>query len=108
MCLEWLFSRKKPYTENLTNYSHVHATYVEEILVTQSLELIVHMGAHDTGDINRRLISGYGTVRCNRCWKSFDTVADMSEHPCVYSTSAIQGLSPIGSSDSLESVVIHE
>jgi len=71
-------------------------------------ELIVHMGAHDTSDINRRLISGYGTVRCNRCWKSFDTVADMSEHSCVHSTSAIQGLSPIGSSDSLESVVIHE
>jgi hypothetical protein len=71
-------------------------------------ELIVHMGAHDTGDINRRLISGYGTVRCNRCWKSFDTVADMSEHSCVQTTSVIRGLSPIGSSDSLESVVIHE
>ena len=47
------------------------------------------------------------TVRCNKCWKSFDTVADMHDHTCVQSNSVIEGLSPVMSSDSLDSVVIH-
>jgi hypothetical protein len=70
-------------------------------------ELIVHMGCHQTDDINDRLIRGRGTVRCNKCWKSFTNVATLYDHPCVQSTSVIGGLSPISSSDSLQSVVIH-
>lgn len=107
MCLEWLFSRKKPLYREFDKLFACSCDVCGRNFSNME-ELIVHMGAHDTGDINRRLINGYGTVRCNRCWKSFDTVADMSEHSCVHSTSAIQGLSPIGSSGSLESVVIHE
>jgi hypothetical protein len=107
MCLEWLFSRKKPLYREFDKLFACSCDVCGRNFSNME-ELIVHMGAHDTGDINRRLISGYGTVRCNRCWKSFDTVADMSEHACVHSTSAIQGLSPIASSGSLESVVIHE
>ena len=68
-------------------------------------ELITHMGCHQTDDINRRLIKGYGTVKCNKCWKSFVTVMDMYDHPC---TTVIEGLSPVSSSGSLSSVVIHD
>ena len=70
-------------------------------------DLIIHMGCHDTDDINRKLNRGYGTVRCNTCWRSFETVADMYDHSCVHSNSVIEGLSPVMSSDSLDSVVIH-
>jgi len=68
-------------------------------------ELIIHMGCHQTDDINRRLIRGYGTVKCNKCSKSFETVMDMYDHPC---NTTIPGLSPVSSSASLSSVVIHE
>jgi len=68
-------------------------------------ELIIHMGCHQTDDINHRLLRGYGTVRCNKCQKSFKTVMNMYDHPC---NTRIQGLSPVSSSGSLESVLIHE
>jgi hypothetical protein len=67
-------------------------------------ELIKHLGRHDIDCINRRLMDGYGTARCNTCWKSFTNVAAMEEHTCV---SNISGLSPVQSSESLESVLIH-
>ena len=67
-------------------------------------ELITHMGCHETSDINHRLLNGYGTVRCSKCFQSFETVADMHDHVC---TTRIRGLSPIQSYDSLDSVVIH-
>ena len=67
-------------------------------------ELITHIGGHEISDINRRLLNGYGTVRCNKCRKSFETVAYMHDHVC---TTRIRGLSPIQSYDSLDSVVIH-
>ena len=70
-------------------------------------ELIIHMGSHETDDINHRLLNGYGTVRCSRCFQSFETVADMHDHPCTQINSSIRGLSPIQSYDSLDSVVIH-
>jgi len=65
-------------------------------------QLITHMGRHKTEEINDLLRRNYGTVRCNKCFMEFRTVADMEEHPC---TSIIRGLSPI---QSLESVLIHE
>lgn len=70
-------------------------------------KLITHMGRHSTDQINYRISRGYGTVRCNKCYVTFNTVADMEEHTCARSTSAIYGLSPIPSTDSLESVLIH-
>lgn len=70
-------------------------------------ELIVHMGCHRIDDINSRLMKGYGTVRCNKCYKSFYSVIDMGGHPCA--TNIIPRLSPpVKRSDSLSSVVIHE
>lgn len=68
-------------------------------------QLITHMGGHKTDEINYLLHRNYGTVRCNKCFMEFRTVADMEEHQCV---SIIRGLSPIRSIDSLESVLIHE
>jgi ribosomal protein L34E len=68
-------------------------------------QLITHMGNHKTDEINYLLRRNYGTVRCNKCFTEFRTVADMEEHQCV---SIIRGLSPIRSIDSLESVLIHE
>ena len=67
-------------------------------------KLITHMGSHKTEEINYLIRRNYGTVRCNRCFMEFRTVADMEEHPCA---TIIHGLSPIRSVDSLESVLIH-
>lgn len=71
---------------------------------TTMRELIVHMGYHTTESLNRNLKHGYGTVRCNTCYQSFSSVADMYDHPC---STIISGLSPIQSYDSLDSVAIH-
>lgn len=68
-------------------------------------ELIVHMGYHPTELLNRNLKHGYGTVRCNTCYQTFTSAAAMEEHPC---SSVIQGLSPVVSHDSLETIVIHD
>ena len=67
-------------------------------------QLVTHMGYHETRDLNRNLRHGYGTVRCNKCFKSFPSVAAMEEHTCSL---VIRGLSPIQSYDSLDSVLIH-
>jgi hypothetical protein len=67
--------------------------------------LIKHLGRHDVEGINRRIMDGYGTARCNSCFKSFTSVAAMEEHPCV---PVIEGLSPIPSYESLETVLIHD
>ncbi len=72
---------------------------------TTMRELIVHMGYHETRDLNRNLRHGYGTVRCNTCFRTFPSVAAMEDHQC---SSVIRGLSPIASSDSLETVLIHD
>lgn len=106
MCLEWLFSRKKSTYRRFDKFFPCSCDLCGKNFVNMD-DLIIHMGCHDTGDINRRLLRGYGTVRCNKCWKSFDTVADMHDHTCVQSNSVIEGLSPVMSSDSLDSVVIH-
>jgi len=63
------------------------------------------MGSHKTEEINYLIRRNYGTVRCNRCFMEFRTVADMEEHLCA---TIIHNLSPIQSVDSLESVLIHE
>ena len=70
-------------------------------------KLITHMGSHSTEQMNKMLAHGFGTVRCNKCFVAFTSVAAMEEHPCVHSSSVIGGLSPIQSCDSLESVLIH-
>lgn len=67
-------------------------------------DLIVHMGYHDTDNLNERLLRGRGTVRCNKCWETFTSASALYDHSCV-----IQGLSPLHSrSNSLETVIIHD
>lgn len=72
-------------------------------------ELITHMGYHTTEQLNERLDNGYGTVRCNKCFRSFTSVSTMKEHSCVKiqkpTSHTICGLSPV---NSLESVLIHD
>ena len=67
--------------------------------------LITHMGSHKTEEINYLIRRNYGTVKCQKCFMEFRTVADMEEHACA---TIIHGLSPVRSFDSLESVLIHE
>ena len=66
--------------------------------------LLTHIGYHDTLQLNRLLDAGYGTVRCKQCWDAFKTVIDLENHSC---DRVIRGLSPIHSSDSLETILIH-
>ena len=56
-------------------------------------------------DINRNIMDGRGTARCITCYKSFTTTTAMNDHPCA---PVIEGLSPIESCDSLETVLIHD
>ena len=104
MCFPWFLLKKKQIVRRFDQIFACSCNICGKNFSTMD-ELITHMGCHDTGDINRRLLGGYGTVRCNRCWKAFDTAADMYDHPC---STTISGLSPIQSYDSLDSVVIHE
>lgn len=107
MCFEWLISsRKKPHRDFHKLFECSCDLCGKNFDKLENL--VIHTGVHSTEDINTRLLNGYGTVRCNKCWKSFTSVAALYDHPCVQTTSVIEGLSPIPSSDSLESVVIYQ
>lgn len=107
MCFEWLISSRKKLHRDFHKLFECSCDLCGKNF--DKLEnLVIHTGVHSTEDINTRLLSGYGTVRCNKCWKSFTSVAALYDHPCVQPTSVIEGLSPIPSSDSLESVVIYQ
>ena len=103
MCFPWNLFKKKVIHRNFKNLYACSCDLCGKNFDTME-ELITHMGCHETSDINHRLLNGYGTVRCGRCFQSFETVADMHDHRC---TTVISNLSPIQSYDSLDSVVIH-
>jgi hypothetical protein len=67
-------------------------------------KFIQHSGFHSIEDINNGLYTQFGTVRCGKCFRSFSTVEVMSKHPC---NTKILGLSPVSSSGSLDSILIH-
>lgn len=105
MCLTWFSFKRKPNPINfLKNYECSCDLCYKNFKNME--ELIVHMGCHRINDINSRLLKGYGTVRCNKCFKSFHSVRDMCDHPCAINT--IPHLSTVKRSGSLSSVVIHE
>ena len=106
MCFPWNFFKKRVINRNFKKLYVCSCDLCGKNFDTME-ELITHMGGHETSDINRRLLGGYGTVRCNRCFQSFVTVADMHDHGCTQINSSNRGLSPIQSFDSLDSVVIH-
>ena len=106
MCLPWTLFRRKRNPVNFLKFYECSCDLCGKNFGNME-ELVVHMGYHKIDDLNRRLLNGYGTVRCNKCWKSFETVAGMYEHSCVESP-VIGGLSPVTSSGSLSSVVVHE
>ena len=106
MCFPWFLLKKKQIVRRFDQIFACSCNICGKNFSTMD-ELITHMGCHDTGDINHRLLNGYGTVRCSKCFQSFETVADMHDHRCTQISSSIRGLSPIQSYDSLDSVVIH-
>lgn len=105
MCFHWLLFRKIGVSRNYHGLYPCSCDLCGKNFNTME-ELIIHMGCHQTDDINHRLLRGYGTVRCNKCRKSFETVMNMYDHPCAINT--IPGLSPVSSSESLSSIVIHD
>jgi hypothetical protein len=68
-------------------------------------KFIKHSGFHSIEDINTVIYTQFGTVRCGKCFRSFSTVEVMAEHSCA---TVIEGLSPIASSGSLDSILIHD
>ncbi len=65
--------------------------------------LTKHMKCHDIQEINRRIMDGYETVRCNICFKAFVSITALREHRC---SSAIAGLTPVPSYESLDSPIL--
>ena len=110
MCLpeivEWFRKKRRPYR----NFRQFYTCSCDVCGSNFSRldDLVEHMTKHETSDLNKKLLNGYGTVRCNKCWISFNTVADLHDHHCVQNSTIIEGLSPVGSVDSFDSVVIHE
>jgi hypothetical protein len=101
MCFPFLFFSRK--TKNFIRKLECSCELCGKVFDDME-SLIKHMGFHETHQINTILTTGFGTVRCNKCWTSFKTVFEMADHPCA---TVIEGLSPVTSSDDLSSVLIH-
>ena len=107
MCFSWLFFKRKSKMIDFVKKFECSCDLCGKNCKNME-ELVVHMGYHKIDDINRRLINDYGTVRCNKCWKTFRSVVDLSNHECFQDNSTISDLSRAASCDSLSSVVVHE
>ncbi len=103
MCFPWLLIKRKVPLKRYTDTFPCSCDICGKNFETLET-LIKHMGSHELCELNARLKHQFGTVRCNKCWKSFTSVVVMSEHSCI---TVIEGLSPAVSSDSLESILIH-
>ena len=101
MCSPWLFFKRE---KRFDGFFPCACELCGEMFDTME-KFIKHSGSHELWEINRRLENQFGTVRCGKCWGSFSTVEVMSKHPCY---TRIQGLSPVSSSGSLDSVLIRE
>ena len=97
MCFPWLFLKRDKIFDGFFPCS---CELCGEMFDTME-KFIKHSGSHELWEINRRLENQFGTVRCGKCWRSFSTVEVMSKHPC-------NTRSPVSSSGSLSSVVIHD
>jgi hypothetical protein len=80
MCLKFLLKVATSY--DYTQPFQCSCEICEQNFTNMEL-LIKHMGSHDTRDLNARLRAKYGTVRCNSCFRSFESVYNMRMHPCV-------------------------
>ena len=103
MCFPWLFFKRDIPLKRFDGFFPCSCELCGEMFDTME-KFIKHSGSHELWEINRRLENQFGTVRCGKCWRSFSTVEVMSKHPC---NTRIQGLSPVSSSGSLDSVLIH-
>ena len=79
--------------------SHAHVISVVETLKLWRNSLNIQ------AFIVLKIYTQFGTVRCGKCFRSFSTVEVMSKHPC---NTKIEGLSPVSSSGSLDSILIHD
>lgn len=104
MCFPWLFFKRDIPLKRFDGFFPCACELCGEMFDTME-KFIKHSGSHELWEINRRLENQFGTVRCGKCWGSFSTVEVMSKHPC---NTRIQGLSPVSSSGSLDSVLIRE
>ena len=77
-----------------------HQKLIKEMFETME-KFSKHSGSHELWEINRRLENQFGTVRCGKCFRSFATVEVMSKHACTT-------VSPVSSSGSLDSILIHD
>ena len=104
MCFPWLLFKKENPLRKFDSFFECSCDICGNNYETMEA-LIKHMGSHEFWQINAKLKNNFGTVRCNKCWGSFTSVAVMADHIC---SSEIRGLSPVASSESLESVLIHD
>lgn len=107
MCLSLEFFKRKLLGRDYSRYFECSCDMCDRSF-TNMKDLIAHTGFHETEDINLRLSNFMGIVRCNRCFRSFQTVYDMADHPCATKKEIIKGLTPVNSVDSMESVLIHD
>ena len=61
MCFPWTFFKKKPIYRNFDQIFPCSCDICGQTFTSLD-QLIIHMGNHDTEDINRKLLHGYGTV----------------------------------------------
>ena len=101
MCFPWLLFRKEVPVKKFDTFFECSCDLCGKNFENMET-LIKHMGSHELWEINARLNYQFGTVRCNKCWKSFTSVVIMADHTCA------KGLSPVSSSDSLETILIHD
>ena len=101
MCLHWLFFKRDIPLKRFDGFFPCACNICGRNFENME-KFIQHSGFHSIEDINNGLYTQFGTVRCGKCFRSFSTVEVMSKHPCATT------LSPVSSSGSLDSILIHD
>ena len=104
MCLHWLFFKRDIPLKRFDRFFPCACNICGRNFETME-KFIKHSGFHSIEDINTGIYTQFGTVRCGKCFRSFSTAEVMSKHPCA---TVIEGLSPVSSSGSLDSILIHD
>ena len=104
MCFPWFLFKKEIPIKKFDGFFPCACNICGRNFETME-KFIKHSGFHSIEDINNVIYTQFGTVRCGKCFRSFSTVEVMAEHSCA---TVIEGLSPIASSGSLDSILIHD
>lgn len=100
MCISWLLFKRDIPLKRFNEFFPCSCELCGEMFETME-KFSKHSGSHELWEINRRLENQFGTVRCGKCFRSFATVEVMSKHACTT-------VSPVSSSGSLDSILIHD